>query len=107
MVAGGPGDGGDAGGGEGQQRCLREKEIVQQIREQKHSRNGSEEQPPKERGPAIQITPCRIERGVHASINPPTSGSAPFCSVLRRSRYPAWMGAPCSRVPRSARCCSS
>lgn len=39
-----------------------EKQIVQQIGKQKHSGDAAIEQQPENRGPAPQITPCRLER---------------------------------------------
>ena len=45
-----------------EKRRVLEKQVVQQISKEKHSRNATEEQVPKSRRPMIQITPCCVER---------------------------------------------
>jgi hypothetical protein len=64
----GPGDRAHPGERNNQKRRLLQKEIVQQVRKQKHSGNASEEKQPKERGSALQITPCCIQRGFAGHI---------------------------------------
>jgi len=83
-AASGPGDRGQPGERDHEERRFLEKQIVQQVSEQKHSGNAAEEQQPKNRGPAIQITPCRLERGIgaHVSINRSTGAGAEYPSVL-------------------------
>ncbi len=57
-----PGNRGHPGERNKEKRRVLEKQVVQQISKEKHSRNATEEQEPKSRRPVIQITPCCVER---------------------------------------------
>src|SRR5882672_4688381 len=60
--ASGPGNCDHPGERNDENRCVLEEQIVQQVSKQRHSGDATEEQQPKNRGSAIQITPCRLER---------------------------------------------
>src|SRR5437016_8520668 len=57
-----PGNRGHPGERNKEKRRALEKQVVQHISKEKHSRNATEEQEPKSRRPVIQITPCCVER---------------------------------------------
>src|SRR5437899_2327252 len=57
-----PGYRGHPGERDKEKRHVLEKQVVQQISDQIHSGNATEEQEPKSCRPAIQITPCYLER---------------------------------------------
>jgi hypothetical protein len=57
-----PGNRGHPGKRNNEKRRVLEEEVVQQISKQKHSGDVAKEQKPQNRGPALQITPCRLER---------------------------------------------
>src|SRR5207245_11463658 len=57
-----PGYRGHPGERDNERRHVLEKQVVQQISDQIHSGNATEEQEPKSCRPAIQITPCYLER---------------------------------------------
>src|SRR6266853_1410930 len=52
-----------------EKRSIPEKQVAQRVDKQQDSGNAAEEQEPKDRGPAIQIPPGRLERntGAHST----------------------------------------
>ena len=52
-----------------EKRSIPEKQVAQRVNKQQDSGNAAEEQEPKDRGPAIQIPPGRLERntGAHST----------------------------------------
>src|SRR5258706_1190960 len=84
-----PGDRAHPGEPDSEKRRLLQEEIVQHVDNQKHYGDVAEEQQPKNRGPAIQITPRRLEGGIGGRIRPPTCGCSTSGSALRRPRHSA------------------
>ncbi len=72
-----PGNRGHPGERNEEKRRVLEKQVVQQISKEKHSRNATEEQKPKSRRPAIQIAPCRVERKTGGHIKSTWGPSGP------------------------------
>jgi len=66
-----PGNRGHPGERNKEKRRVLQKQVVQQIGKEKHSRNATEEQVPKSRGPMIQITPCCVERKTGGILSQP------------------------------------
>src|SRR5256885_2562527 len=58
----GPGNCGHPGERDTEYRCVLEEQFVQQVKKEKHPGEATKEQEPKNRGPAIQIMPRRLER---------------------------------------------
>src|SRR5258706_620209 len=84
-----PGDRAHPGEPDSEKRRLLQEEIVQHVDNQKHYGDVAEEQQPKNRGPAIQITPRRLEGGIGGRTRPAPAGRPSPRSVLWRPRLPS------------------